>query len=315
MSALRLAFMGTPEFALPSLSALAGAGHEISAVYSQPSRPAGRGHKQRLSPVHAYAAEHGWQVRTPRTLNEEAEQVAFSELALDAAVVVAYGLILPPAILAAPRLGCLNVHASLLPRWRGAAPIQRAILAGDAETGITVMQMDEGLDSGPILLQEAVPIGAETTAAELHDRLAALGARLMVAALDGLAAGRLEARPQPQEGVAYAAKLKRREGHLDWRRPAAELARAVRAFSPWPGASFEAAGERIKVLEAEAVAGAPGAEPGTVVDAQLTVACRDGALRLIRLQRPGKAAMDAAALLRGFPVAAGTHLPLPEAQP
>jgi methionyl-tRNA formyltransferase len=315
MSALRLAFMGTPEFALPSLRALAGAGHEIAAVYAQPPRPAGRGHKQRRSPVHAYAVEHGWRVRTPRTLDDESEQSAFSGLALDAAVVVAYGLILPPAVLAAPRLGCLNVHASLLPRWRGAAPIQRAILAGDAETGVTIMKMDEGLDTGPILMQEAVPIGAETTATELHNRLAALGARLVVAALDGLAAGRLEARPQPEQGVTYAAKLKRGEGHLDWRHPAAELALAVRALSPWPGAFFEAGGERIKVLAAEAVAGAPGLEPGTVLDGRFTVACGKGALRLVRLQRPGKAATDAAALLRGFPVAAGTRLAPPEAQP
>ncbi len=315
MTALRLAFMGSPEFALPSLRALAAAGHEIAAVYAQPPRPAGRGHRERPCPVQAYAERRGWALRTPKTLEDGSESQAFAALGLDAAVVVAYGLILPAAVLAAPRLGCVNLHASLLPRWRGAAPIQRAILAGDAQTGVTIMAVDEGLDTGPILLREAVPIGATATAAELHDRLAEVGARLMVAALDGLDAGRLEARPQPAEGVTYAAKLKPGEGHLDWRRPAAELERAVRAFSPWPGAFFEAGGERVKVLAAEVVAGAPGAQPGTVIDARLTVACGAGALRLTRAQRAGKAVLDAEALLRGFPVAAGTRLPLPGAGP
>jgi methionyl-tRNA formyltransferase len=315
MTALRLAFMGSPEFALPSLRALEAAGHEIAVVYAQPPRPAGRGHKERPCPVQAYAERRGWALSTPKTLKDGAESQAFAALGLDAAVVVAYGLILPAAVLAAPRLGCVNLHASLLPRWRGAAPIQRAILAGDAQTGVTIMAVDEGLDTGPILLREAVPIAATATAAELHDRLAEVGARLMVAALDGLAAGRLEARPQPEDGVTYAAKLKRGEGRLDWRRPAAELERAVRAFTPWPGAEFEANGARIKVLAAEVVAGAPGAAPGTLLDDRLTVACGEGALRLIRVQRAGKAAMDARALLRGFPVAAGTRLPLPGAGP
>ena len=315
MTALRLAFMGSPEFALPSLRALEAAGHEIAAVYAQPPRPAGRGHKERPCPVQAYAERRGWALRTPKTLKDGSEQQAFAALGLDAAVVVAYGLILPAAVLAAPRLGCVNLHASLLPRWRGAAPIQRAILAGDAQTGVTIMAVDEGLDTGPILLREAVPIAATATAADLHDRLAEVGARLMVAALDGLAAGRLEARPQPEDGVTYAAKLKRGEGRLDWRRPAAELERAVRAFTPRPGAFFEAGGERVKVLAAEVVAGAPGAEPGTVIDARLTVACAKDALRLIRVQRAGKAALDAETLLRGFPVAAGTRLPLPGAAP
>jgi len=315
MTALRLAFMGSPEFALPSLRALEAAGHEIAAVFAQPPRPAGRGHKERPCPVQAYAERRGWALRTPKTLKDGSEQQAFAALGLDAAVVVAYGLILPAAVLAAPRLGCVNLHASLLPRWRGAAPIQRAILAGDAQTGVTIMAVDEGLDTGPILLREAVPIAATATAADLHDHLAEVGARLMVAALDGLAAGRLEARPQPEDGVTYAAKLKRGEGRLDWRRPAAELERAVRAFTPRPGAFFEAGGERVKVLAAEVVAGTPGAEPGTVIDARLTVACAKDALRLIRVQRAGKAALDAETLLRGFPVAAGTRLPLPGAGP
>jgi methionyl-tRNA formyltransferase len=319
MTPLRLAFMGSPDFALPALRALADAGHEIAAVYAQPPRPAGRGHKERPCPVHALALARGWPARTPASLKDPAAQEAFTALDLDVAVVVAYGLILPPAVLASPRLGCVNVHASLLPRWRGAAPIQRAILAGDAETGITIMEVTEELDAGPVLLQEAVAIGAPETAATLHDRLAELGARLIVTALEGLAAGALSARPQPEDGVTYAAKLRRGEGRLDWRRPAVELERAVRAFSPWPGAEFEAprgqSSARIKVLAAEVVAGAPGAAPGTVLDDRLTVACGDGALRLLEVQRAGKAALDAEAFLRGFELAPGTRLALPGAAP
>jgi methionyl-tRNA formyltransferase len=317
MTPLRLAFMGTPDFALPALRALAAAGHEIAAVYAQPPRASGRGHKERPCPVHALALERGWQARSPTSLKEPAEQAAFADLGLDVAVVVAYGLMLPPAVLAAPRLGCVNVHASLLPRWRGAAPIQRAILAGDAETGITIMQVDEGLDTGPLLLAEAVPIAARETAETLHDRLAELGARLIVTALEGLAAGRLRARPQPADGVTYAAKLQRGEGRLDWRRPAVELERAVRAFTPWPGAEFEVPRSqgalRIKVLAAEVVAGATDSAPGTVLDDRLTVACGEGALRLLKVQRAGKAALDAEAFLRGFDLAPGTHLAPPEA--
>ena len=322
MKPLRLAFMGAPDFALPSLRALADAGHEIAAVYAQPPRASGRGHKERPCPVHALALARGWPARTPVSLEEPAEPAAFAALDLDVAVVAAYGLILPPAVVASPRLGCVNVHASLLPRWRGAAPIQRAILAGDAETGVTIMQVDEGLDTGPLLLAEAVPIAAAETAETLHDRLATLGARLIVTALDGLAAGTLSARPQPEDGVTYAAKLRRGEGRLDWRRPAVELERAVRAFSPWPGAEFEApggqSGARIKVLAAEVVAAEvtrdhPAAAPGTVLDARLTVACGAGALRLRKVQRAGKAALDAEEFLRGFELAPGTRLALPEA--
>ena len=311
MTTLRLAFMGTPDFAVPSLRALAAAGHEVAAVYTQPPRPAGRGHKPQASPVQACAEAEGWPVRAPTSLKDASEQAAFAALGLDAAVVVAYGLILPRAVLRAPRLGCLNVHASLLPRWRGAAPIQRAIMADDAETGITIMQMDEGLDTGPILLREAVPIEAETTAADLHDTLAVLGARLIVEALEGLAAGILTPRPQPETGVTYAAKLTKADGRLDWRRPAEELARQVRALAPWPGATIEAGGERLKVLSAEAVDGAS-APPGTVLDDAFTVACGGGVLRLTRLQRPGKAPMAAADLVRGFPVPCGMRLPLPD---
>jgi methionyl-tRNA formyltransferase len=226
-------------------------------------------------------------------------------------VVVAYGLILPKPVLAAPRLGCLNIHASLLPRWRGAAPIHRAILAGDAETGITIMQMDEGLDTGPMLLKEAVPIGPQTTAQDLHDRLAALGARLVLAALDGLAAGSLVPQPQPADGVTYARKLRREEGALDWRHPSVALERQLRAFDPWPGVWLTHAGERIKVLAATPVSSPAGAAPGTVLDAALTIACGAGALRLLRLQRAGRAPQEADAFLRGYPIAAGTVLPCP----
>jgi methionyl-tRNA formyltransferase len=310
MNKLRLAFMGTAEIAVPSLDALRAAGHEIVAVYTQPPRPAGRGQRARLSPVHESAEGAGLAVRTPEKFDAEAV-AAFAALNLDAAVVVAYGLILPRAVLEVPRLGCLNVHTSLLPRWRGAAPIQRAILAGDAESGVTIMMMDEGLDTGPILLAEATPIGPKTTARELHDRLAAMGARLVVAALDGVAAGRLSPRPQPATGATYAKKLRREEGALDWRRAAAALERAVRAFDPWPGAFFEQADERIKVLAAEIVPAPPRAAPGTVLDARLAIACAEDAFRPLRLQRAGRAAQDVDAFLRGYPIAAGTILRCP----
>ncbi|HYC13190.1 MAG TPA: methionyl-tRNA formyltransferase [Stellaceae bacterium] len=303
---LRLAFMGTPDFAVPILGAIRAAGHEIAAVYTQPPRPAGRGHQPQPSPVARAAAAAGIPVHTPAKL-DRAEVEGFRALGLDAAVVAAYGLILPPSVLSAPRLGCINVHASLLPRWRGAAPIQRAILAGDGESGVTIMQMEAGLDTGPMLLKEAVPIGPKTTAQELHDRLAALGARLIVEALDGLTAGTLRGVPQPAEGVTYAKKLQREEGRLDWHKPAVELERAVRALNPAPGVWLEHEGERIKVLAAEIVP-APSGAPGTVLDAALTVACGSGALRLTRLQRPGRAPMEAEALLRGFTIPAGTRL-------
>jgi methionyl-tRNA formyltransferase len=257
--------------------------------------------------VHALAEARGWPVRTPGSLKNPEEVRAFADLRLDAAVVVAYGLILPRAILETPRLGCLNIHASLLPRWRGAAPIQRAILAGDRETGVTIMQMDAGLDTGPTVLQEAVPITAETTAEDLHDRLAALGGRLIVEALEGLDAGRLAPSLQPDEGATYAAKLERGEGRLDWSQPAAELERRVRAFTPWPGAWFETGGERIKVLAASIVEGARAA-PGTLIDENFAVACGQDALRLERVQRAGKAPADGAAFLRGFALAPGEVL-------
>jgi len=303
---LRLAMMGTPDFAVPILDALVNDGHEIACVYAQPPRPAGRGQKPRPSPMEAWARDHGLDVRTPASLKDPAEQQAFRDLKLDAAVVAAYGLILPKPILEAPRLGCINVHASLLPRWRGASPIQRAILEGDEETGVTIMQMDAGLDTGPMLLSEDTPIRAEDTGRTLHDRLAEIGAWLILRALDGVAAGTLESTPQPSEGVTYAKKLERDEGRLDWTQPASRLARLVRAFDPWPGAYFDHQGERIKVWSAEAVDG--GGHPGTVLDDRLTIACGEGALRLTRLQRAGGKAMDVAAFLRGYPIPKGTSL-------
>ena len=308
---LSLVFMGTPEFAATILAALIAAGYPIPAVYTQPPRPAGRGYKLQPSPVQELAERHGLPVHCPTSLRNPEAQAEFAALGVDAAVVAAYGLILPKAILEAPRLGCLNVHASLLPRWRGAAPIQRAILNGDAETGVTIMQMDEGLDTGPMLLREAVPIGPKTTAGELTEELAALGTRLILEALDGVAAGARIARPQPEAGVTYAPKLRREEAQLDWRRQAVELERQVRAFDPWPGAFFFARDERIRVLAAEAEPRAAGAEPGTVLDERLTIACGEGVLRPLGLQRPGRAPLDTAALLRGFALPPGTRLPCP----
>ncbi|MBK8175388.1 MAG: methionyl-tRNA formyltransferase [Rhodospirillales bacterium] len=304
---LRLAFMGSAAFSLPSLTVLLAAGHEVVAVYTQPPRPAGRGHKPRPGPVHAFADARGLAVRTPASLRDENAQRSFSELGLDAAVVAAYGLILPQAILDAPRFGCLNVHGSLLPRWRGAAPIERAILAGDTETGVTIMQMEAGLDTGPVLLRASVPIGDETTAAALHASLGVLGAQLMVHALDGVAAGTLHPTPQPAEGATYATKLGREEGRIDWTRPADVLDRCVRALNPQPGVWFEHGGERIKVLAADRL-GDVSASPGLIVDDRLAVACGAGALRPLRLQRPGRTATDVEAFLRGFSLPAGTCL-------
>ncbi|MGE5505854.1 MAG: methionyl-tRNA formyltransferase [Actinomycetota bacterium] len=303
---MKLIFMGTPDFSVSILAALLDAGHQVVAVYSQPPRPAGRGHKEQPTPVHAFAAARGIEVRCPKSLKGADEQQAFAALGADAAVVAAYGLILPKPILEAPRLGCFNVHASLLPRWRGAAPIQRAIQAGDVASGVTIMQMDEGLDTGAMLMFETVAIGPDTTAATLHDELAAMGARLMVAALAAAAAGTLVPVCQPAEGVTYAAKLGKDEGRLDWTRPAAELERQVRALTPWPGVWCMIGPERLKVLKA-AVEGGTGS-PGTALDDRLLVACGEGALRLLVVQRPGKAPMAAADCLRGFAVPKGAVL-------
>ncbi|MEZ5666170.1 MAG: methionyl-tRNA formyltransferase [Alphaproteobacteria bacterium] len=306
---LRIAFMGTPDFAVPTLAMLCDSGHDVVAVYSQPPRPAGRGQALRPSPVHLFADRHRIPVHTPVSLKGAVEQQTFAALGLDLAVVVAYGLILPPAILAAPRLGCVNVHASLLPRWRGAAPIQRAILAGDAETGVTLMQMDAGLDTGPMLARGAIPIGPQATAASLHDAVAVLGADCLRALLPALAAGRAVAEPQPADGVTYAAKLSRDEGAIDWRRPAAELDRMVRALNPWPGTRFRLGDEEVKLVAARPADGA--GAPGTIVAAPLVVACGSGALSLDRLQRPGRAPVDGAAFANGTRLQVGDRLPCP----
>lgn len=300
---MRLIFMGTPDFAVPALAALIDAGHDVVCVYSQPPRPAGRGHKEQPSPVQIYAQEHGIDVRYPVSLKTADAQAEFAALNADAAVVAAYGLILPKAVLDAPALGCLNIHASLLPRWRGAAPIQRAILAGDSETGVTIMQMDEGLDTGPMLATGKIPIGDKTTASDVHDALAALGGRLIV---DVLSADLPAAVPQPEEGSTYAPKLDRAEGRIDWTDSAASLDLKIRALNPWPGVWCERDGARLRVLAATPVPGS--GEPGTVIDAPLTVACGDGALRLDRVQRAGKSAMAADEYVRGNPLPAGTVL-------
>ena len=308
---LRLVFMGTPDFAVPTLQALVGAGHRVAAVYAGPPRPAGRGRKPRRAPVHAAAAALGIPVHTPSSLRSGAVARAFAAHGADIAVVAAYGLLLPPAILAAPRLGCVNLHASLLPRWRGAAPIQRAIMSGDTETGVCAMRMEEGLDTGPVLACERVAIGPSTTAGELHDRLAALGAPLIVRAVEGLAEGVLEAVDQPAAGVTRAAKITPADARLDWRRPAVELERLVRAMAPAPGAWFEHGGERIKVAMAMVGERAPAVAPGTVVDGELTVRCGAGSLRLLRLQRAGRQPLSTAEFLRGYRLEAGTVLASP----
>ncbi|MBM3629093.1 MAG: methionyl-tRNA formyltransferase [Alphaproteobacteria bacterium] len=303
---MRVVFMGTPAFAATALAAIADAGHEVACAYSQPPRPAGRGHRETLSEVHELAVARGIPVRTPARLRDPAEHAAFAALDADIAVVAAYGLILPRPVLDAPRHGCINIHASLLPRWRGAAPIQRAILAGDHETGVCIMRMEEGLDTGPVLMREAIAIGEEATAGTLHDALAALGARLVVDALRGIAAGTLRAEPQPDVGITYASKIAKDEARLAWARPAAELARAVRGFNPFPGAFFELGGERIRVLAARAEPGS--GAPGTALDDALLVACGEGALRALVVQRAGRGAMKAPDFLRGRAVPAGTTL-------
>ena len=295
--------MGSPDFAVPALRALHDAGHDIAAVYCQKPRPAGRGHATRPCPVHVAAEQMGLTVRTPERLRGDiAAHAAFAGLRLDAAVVAAYGLILPQAMLDAPRRGCVNIHASLLPRWRGAAPIQAAVLAGDSETGITVMQMDAGLDTGPMLLRESVPITAHTTAAELHDVLSQIGSRLILRAL----AENPPPVPQPTEGATYAAKLSREDGWLDWSRDAACLDRQVRALNPWPGTFTLLNGAIFKILSATPEEGS--GEPGEVLDDGFLVAAGCGALRLTRVQAPGRAPMTAAAFLHGHAVPMGTRL-------
>ena len=307
---LRVVFMGTPDFAVPTLSEIVGQGHEVVAVYSRAPARAGRGMAERLSPVHAAAQGFGIPVLTPATLRTPEAAETFTGHAADVAVVVAYGMILPEPILAAPDLGCLNLHASLLPRWRGAAPIQRAVMAGDAETGVAVMQMEKGLDTGPVAMVERVAIGPDLTAGELHDRLASIGADLMVRALAALSRGGLVFTPQPAEGVTYAAKITNEEAQIDWSKPAATVHDLVRGLSPFPGAfttvDLGRGPERLKVLRTARTEGR--GAPGTSLDDALTIACGEGAVRLLHVQRSGGKPLPASDFLRGVPVPAGTRI-------
>ena len=308
---MRAIFAGTPEFAAAALEAILAAGFDVLLVLTQPDRPAGRGMALHASPVKELALKRGLPVHQPPSLKTEAACQPILDARPDVMVVAAYGLLLPQAVLDIPRLGCLNIHASLLPRWRGAAPIQRAILAGDAETGVTIMQMDAGLDTGPMLLTERVAVAGDDTAQTLHDKLAALGAGLIVTALRGLEKGELTAVPQPAEGITYAAKIDKREAELDWRKPAIELARAVRAFNPFPGAAARLNGVVLKIRSAQAADGQ--GEPGAVISAGsdgIVVACGQGALRLNQLQKPGGKRLAAADFLRGVPVRAGARFSL-----
>jgi methionyl-tRNA formyltransferase len=302
MSKLRLAFLGTPAFAVPTLRALVAAGHEVAAVYSQPPRPSGRGHKLQPSPVQVAAEEHGIPVRVPVTLKGTDEQAAFAALSLDAAVVVAYGLLLPQAALDAPRLGCFNLHASLLPRWRGAAPIHRAIMAGDSETGVMVMRMEAGLDTGPVLSTWRTPIGDETTTGQLQEVLAREGAKLMVASLEALAQGLAREVAQSDSGVTYAKKIVAEEARIDWARSARDVVRHVHGLNPAPGAWTMAGDARLKILQVNAVGG--NGAPGSIIGSPLVVACGEGAVSIDVLQRAGRGAQGVVEFLRGFPLPA-----------
>ena len=307
---MRIAFLGTPDFAVTCLAELVASGHEIVCVYSQPPAPRGRGQDLKPSPVHAFAEGLGLPVRTPVSMKTPEEIEAFKALDLDAAVVVAFGQILVKDVLEAPTHGCFNLHASLLPRWRGAAPIQRAIMAGDPVTGVQVMRMSEGLDEGPILMSEQVVIADDDTVATLHDKLAATGARLLPVALGAIERGALRETPQAEEGVTYAKKIKSAEARIDWTRPAVEVDRHIRGLSPFPGAWFEAPSEkgpvRVKALlsRVETASGAA----GTALDDALLIACGEGSIRLLKAQREGKGAQDAQTFTRGFPIPAGTVL-------
>ncbi|SNY91857.1 methionyl-tRNA formyltransferase [Cohaesibacter sp. ES.047] len=304
---LRVIFMGTPDFSVPTLMEIVGRGHEVVAVYSQPPRPAGRGMEERKSPVHQAAERLGLPVFTPTSLKSEEEQEKFRALEADVAVVVAYGLLLPKAILEATEEGCLNLHGSLLPRWRGAAPIQRAIMSGDAETGVQVMRMDEGLDTGDVAMSETIPITDTMTAEDLHDRMMVLGADLMVRALGALSHGGLTSRPQAEEGVTYAKKIDKAESRIDFSQPANEVHNKIRGLSPFPGAwcemTIRGKAQRVKILRSELSDGA--GEAGTLLDGAMTVACGDGAVRLIELQRAGKGAMKAEDFQRGADLSVG----------
>jgi len=306
MNALRIAFMGTPDFSCSVLTALIDSDHEVVCVYSQPPRRAGRGKTLRPTPVHKLAEEHGIPVRTPSSLKSAEEHAAFEALDLDVAIVVAYGLLLPKAILDAPRYGCLNLHASLLPRWRGAAPIQRAIMAGDTETGVGIMQMAEGLDTGDVLAEDRVAIGPTTTAGSLHDELSVVGSRLMVETIAKLGSGLIKPQVQSETGVTYAKKIEKAEALIDWQLPASQLSCHIRGLSPFPGAYFEHEGTRVKILNVEVVSAA--GRPGELIDDNLCVACGEDALRLTLLQRAGKSPMDSKTFSNGFPLPKGTQL-------
>jgi methionyl-tRNA formyltransferase len=303
---MRLAFLGTPDLAVATLAALVEAGHEIACVYSQPPARRGRGQALKPSPVHAFAEDHGLTVRTPESMRDPGVIADFQALDLDAAIVVAFGQILPAAVLDAPRLGSFNLHGSLLPRWRGAAPIQRAIMAGDAETGVQVMRMTEGLDEGPVIATARLPIAPDETAGSLHDRMAVAGAALMTASLADIETGCAAETPQVEDGATYAKKLRPKETRIDWTQPASEIDRKIRGLSPFPGAWFQLGEHRVKALLSTLAEGA--GEPGEVLDAALTVACGEGAIRLLRVQREGKGAQDAEVFLRGAAVAPGTTL-------
>jgi methionyl-tRNA formyltransferase len=298
---MRIIFMGTPEFAVPTLTEIVARGHEVVAVYTRAPRPAGRGQAERRSPVHEAAVGFGLPVHAPRNLKNTDEQVTFAAHTADVAVVVAYGLILPPPILAAPMHGCLNLHGSLLPRWRGAAPIQRAVMAGDARTGVMVMKMDEGLDTGPVALVDEMPIGPDDTAGDIHDRMMLVGADLMGRALAALERGSLAFTPQSDEGVTYAKKIDKAEARIDWTQPAAEVHNHIRGLSPFPGAWFELdlGGDTVRIKALRSTRADGQGTPGTILDGNLTIACGEGAVRLTQVQREGKAAMDAASFLRG----------------
>ncbi len=300
---MRIVFMGTPEFSVEVLRALYGAGHEIVAVYSQPPRRAGRGKKERPSPVQKCAEGLGLEVRTPLNFKEETDRAVFASHQADIAVVVAYGLILPQAVLDMPAKGCLNIHASLLPRWRGAAPIQRAIMAGDARTGVCIMQMEAGLDTGPVIDCSEIEILAEDTADSLHDRLAEMGAGLIVEILD---AKKFNAKPQPEAGVTYASKIDKSEAKVDWTQPAEVVDRLIRGISPFPGAWCEMKGERVKLVGSVVAKGK--GEAGVALDDDFTIACGQGAVRLTKLQRAGKGPMSAGDFARGFPLLRGEKL-------
>ena len=303
---MRLIFMGTPDFAVPSLVELAARGHEIAAVYTRAPKPAGRGMDLQRTPVEQEARRLALAVHTPRSLKDEEAQAAFRTHKVDAAVVVAYGLILPKSVLEAPRLGCFNIHASLLPRWRGAAPINRAIMAGDAESGVTIMKMNEGLDTGAMGMAERVPIGVDMTAGDLHDALSRLGADLMLRTLAAAERGSLTLTPQPDNGVSYAEKISKNETRIDWSKPWKQVHDHIRGLSPFPGTWFEIDGLRVKALRSTKGDGSGAA--GTVLDDKLTIACGAGAVRLTQVQRAGRQPMSADEFLRGTPVKSGVRV-------